>query len=194
MARTSLREGDPARIGQYRLTARLGSGGMGVVYLGVAPDGSLVAVKVLRPELADDPEFRRRFGREVTVLMRVRGMCTVRVIEADTDSHRPYMVTEYADGPSLAEYIHEYGPLNDTMLYGLATGLAEALTVIHAAGIVHRDLKPSNVILAQDGPKVIDFGIAQTLDATSVTKTGMLVGSVGFHGARAGHRAPGPGG
>ena len=121
MARTSLREGDPARIGQYRLTARLGSGGMGVVYLGVAPDGSLVAVKVLRPELADDPEFRRRFSREVTVLMRVRGMCTVLVIEADTDSHRPYMVTEYADGPSLAEYIDEYGPLNDTMLYGLAT-------------------------------------------------------------------------
>ena len=91
MARTSLREGDPARIGQYRLTSRLGSGGMGVVYLGVASDGSLVAVKVLRPELADDPEFRRRFGREVTVLMRVRGMCTVRVIEADTDSHQPYM-------------------------------------------------------------------------------------------------------
>jgi len=192
LARTSLREGDPARIGQYRLTSRLGSGGMGVVYLGVASDGSLVAVKVLRPELADDPEFRRRFGREVTVLMRVRGMCTVRVIEADTDSHQPYMVTEYADGPSLAEYIDEYGPLNDSMLYGLATGLAEALTVIHAAGIVHRDLKPSNVILAQDGPKVIDFGIAQTLDATSVTKTGMLVGSVGFMAPEQVTGRPGP--
>ena len=192
MARMSLRPSDPARIGQYRLTARLGAGGMGVVYLGVAPDGSLVAVKMLRPELADDPEFRRRFGREVTVLMRVKGVCTVRVIEADTDTQLPFMVTEYADGPSLAEYIDNYGCLNADMLYGLATGLAEALTVIHAAGIVHRDLKPSNVILAQDGPKVIDFGIAQTLDATSVTKTGMMVGSAGFMAPEQVTGRPGP--
>jgi serine/threonine protein kinase len=192
LARTSLRESDPARIGQYRLSARLGSGGMGVVYLGVAPDGGLVAVKVLRPELADDPEFRRRFGREVTVLMRVRGVCTVRVIEADTDSAWPFMVTEYADGPSLAEYIDTYGPLSPEMLYGLATGLAEALTVIHAAGIVHRDLKPSNVILTHDGPKVIDFGIAQTLDATSVTSTGMMVGSAGFMAPEQVSGRPGP--
>lgn len=192
LARMSLRPSDPARIGQYRLTARLGAGGMGVVYLGVAPDGSLVAVKVLRPELADDPEFRRRFGREVTVLMRVKGVCTVRVIEADTDTQLPFMVTEYADGPSLAEYIDNYGCLNADMLYGLATGLAEALTVIHAAGIVHRDLKPSNVILAQDGPKVIDFGIAQTLDATSVTKAGMMVGSAGFMAPEQVTGRPGP--
>jgi serine/threonine protein kinase len=192
LARTSLRDGDPAQIGQYRLTARLGSGGMGVVYLGVAPDGGLVAVKVLRPELADDPEFRRRFGREVTVLMRVRGVCTVRVIEADTDSRLPFMVTEYADGPSLAEYIDTYGPLSAEMLYGLATGLAEALTVIHGAGIVHRDLKPSNVILTASGPKVIDFGIAQTLDATSVTKTGMMVGSAGFMAPEQVTGRPGP--
>jgi serine/threonine protein kinase len=188
----SLRPSDPVRIGRYRLTARLGSGGMGVVYLGVAPDGGLVAVKVLRPELADDPEFRRRFGREVSVLMRVRGVCTVRVIEADTDSQLPFMVTEYVDGPSLAEYIDQWGSLNAEMLYGLATGLAEALTVIHAAGIVHRDLKPSNVILAQDGPKVIDFGIAQTLDATSVTKTGMMVGSAGFMAPEQVTGRPGP--
>jgi serine/threonine protein kinase len=167
-------------MGQYRLTARLGAGGMGVVYLGVGPDGSLVAVKVLRPELADEPEFRRRFGREVAVLTRVEGFCTARVIEADTQSERPFMVTEYIDGPSLAEHIDQYGCLNADMLYGLATGLAEALTVIHAAGVIHRDLKPSNVILAADGPKVIDFGIAQALDATSVTKTGMMVGSPGF--------------
>src|SRR3984957_17288463 len=192
LSRTSLRATDPARIGQYRLTARLGSGGMGVVYLGVAPDGGLVAVKVLRPELADDPDFRRRFGHEVTVLMRVRGTCTVRVIEADTDSLQPFMVTEYADGPSLAEYIDTYGPLTAEMLYGLATGLAEALTVIHAAGIVHRDLKPSNVILGQDGPKVIDFGIAHTLDTTSVTRTGMMVGSTGFMAPEQITGRPGP--
>ena len=112
--------------------------------------------------------------------MLVRGECTVRVIEADTTSSQPFMVTEYAAGPSLSEYIDANGPLGADMLYGLATGLAEALTAIHAAGVVHRDLKPSNVILGQSGPKVIDFGIAQTLDATSVTKTGMMVGSAGF--------------
>ena len=165
---------------------------MGVVYLGAAPDGGLVAVKVLRPELADDPDFRKRFGREVAVLMRVKGVCTVRVIEADTDSLLPFMVTEYADGPSLAEYIDKYGALTAEMLYGLATGLAEALTVIHAAGIVHRDLKPSNVILTPDGPKVIDFGIAQTLDATSVTRTGMMVGSAGFMAPEQVTGRPGP--
>ena len=153
---------------------------MGVVYLGARWDGSQVAVKVLRPELADDPDFRRRFRREVAALMRVKGVCTVRVIEADTESPQPFMVTEYAEGLSLAEYIDGYGPLPPQMLYGLATGLAEALTVIHGAGLVHRDLKPSNVILTRAGPKVIDFGIAQALDATSMTRTGMMVGSSGF--------------
>ena len=183
MALAPLRDTDPAQVGRYRLTARLGAGGMGVVYLGTGPDsrdGSLVAVKVLRPELTDDPEFRDRFGREVTNLTRVKGVCTVRVIEADTDSARPFMVTEYISGPSLSEYVARYGPPGPDMMYGLATGLAEALTAIHTAGVVHRDLKPSNVILGQDGPKVIDFGIAQALDATSVTRTGMMVGSAGF--------------
>ena len=180
MARAPLRDTDPAQVGRYRLTARLGAGGMGVVYLGTARDGTLVAVKVLRPELTDDPEFRDRFGREVTNLTRVKGVCTVRVIEADTESARPFMVTEYVPGPSLSEYVARYGPPGPEMMYGLATGLAEALTAIHAAGVVHRDLKPSNVILGQDGPKVIDFGIAQALDATSVTRTGMMVGSAGF--------------
>ena len=170
----------PAQVGRYRLIARIGTGGMGVVYLGTARDGSLVAVKVLRPDLADDPEFRDRFGREVANLTRVQGVCTVRVIEADTDSAWPFMATEYVPGPSLSEYVATYGPPGPDMMYGLATGLAEALTAIHAAGIVHRDLKPSNVILGHDGPKVIDFGIAQALDATSVTRTGMMVGSAGF--------------
>jgi protein kinase-like protein len=180
LARVPLRDTDPAQVGRYRLTARLGAGGMGVVYLGTARDGRPVAVKVLRPELTDDPEFRDRFGREVTNLTRVKGVCTVRVIEADTDSARPFMVTEYVSGPSLSEYVASYGPPGPDMMYGLATGLAEALTAIHTAGVVHRDLKPSNVILGQDGPKVIDFGIAQALDATSVTRTGMMVGSAGF--------------
>ena len=153
---------------------------MGVVYLGVAEDGRLVAVKVLRPELADDREFRARFGREVAVLARVRGMGIVRVIEAGTDSAGPFMVTEYVAGPSLAEYVGSAGPLDAGMLYGLATGLAQALTVIHAAGVVHRDLKPSNVILAMDGPKLIDFGIAQALDSVALTQAGVTVGSAGF--------------
>jgi hypothetical protein len=153
---------------------------MGVVYLGAAGDDSLVAVKVLRPELADDPEFRARFSHEVAALARVKGVCTVRMIEADTESSAPFMVTEYAAGPSLSEYVEQHGPVGADMLYGLATGLAEALTAIHAAGVVHRDLKPSNVILSQDSPKVIDFGIARALDATWLTKTGMLVGSAGF--------------
>ncbi|MGH3254969.1 MAG: protein kinase domain-containing protein [Streptosporangiaceae bacterium] len=187
-----LRADDPEQIGGYRLTARLGAGGMGLVYLCEAPDGGLVAVKVLRPELADDPEFRRRFQREVSVLTKVKGVCTVRVIEADTESVVPYMVTEFINGPNLAEYVDRHGPLGADMLYGLATGLAEALTVIHAAGIVHRDLKPSNVILAADGPKVIDFGIAQTLDATAVTKTGMMVGSAGFMAPEQVLGKPGP--
>jgi eukaryotic-like serine/threonine-protein kinase len=180
LARTPLRDDDPAQVGSYRLTARLGAGGMGVVYLATAANGSPVAVKVLRPELSGDVEFRTRFSREVAALTRVRGVCTVRVIEADTASVRPFLVTEYVEGPSLSEYIESRGPMDPRMLYGLATGLAEALTAIHAAGIVHRDLKPSNVLLTAGGPKVIDFGIAQVLDATAVTKAGFTVGSAGF--------------
>jgi eukaryotic-like serine/threonine-protein kinase len=180
---TALRDADPSRIGKYQLLARLGAGGMGVVYLGTtrASTGTAnVAIKVLRPELADDPEFRARFRREVTALSRVRGICTVRVIEADLDGDRPYLVTEYVAGPTLAEWVTQHGPLSGDMLNGLAAGLAEALAAIHAAGVVHRDLKPGNVLLAADGPKVIDFGIAHTLDATSVTRTGMSVGSPGY--------------
>jgi serine/threonine protein kinase len=180
LARTPLGGDDPAQVGSYRLTARLGAGGMGVVYLATAGNGSPVAVKVLRPELSGDTEFRTRFSREVAALTRVKGVCTVRVIEADTTSARPYLVTEYVEGPSLSEYIEARGPMEPRMLYGLATGLAEALTAIHAAGIVHRDLKPSNVLLTTGGPKVIDFGIAQVLEETAVTKAGFTVGSAGF--------------
>ena len=192
MARTPLRPDDPTRIGHYRLTARLGSGGMGVVYLAVAWDGSPVAVKVLRPDLAGDQEFRRRFGREVAALVRVKGVCTVRVIEADSQSSTPFVVTEYAQGPSLSEHIDKHGSVGPEMLFGLATGLAEALTVIHAAGIMHRDLKPSNIILTDAGPKVIDFGIARRQDTTAMTKTGMMVGSMGFMAPEQISGRPGP--
>jgi serine/threonine protein kinase len=192
LARTPLRPDDPIRIGHYRLTARLGSGGMGVVYLGVAWDGSQVAVKVLRPELANDEEFRRRFGREVASLVRVKGAYTVRVIEADSQSSTPFVVTEYAQGPSLSEHIDKNGSVSPDMLYGLATGLAEALTMIHEAGIMHRDLKPSNIILTDAGPKVIDFGIARRQDTTAMTQTGMMVGSMGFMAPEQISGHPGP--
>ena len=192
MARTPLRPDDPTRIGHYRLTARLGAGGMGVVYLGVSWDGAPVAVKVLRPELAGDEEFRRRFGREVAALVQVKGVCTVRVIEADSQSASPFVVTEYAEGPSLSEYIDKHGSVAPDMLFGLATGLAEALTTIHAAGIMHRDLKPSNIILTDAGPKVIDFGIARRQDTTAVTRTGMMIGSMGFMAPEQISGNPGP--
>ena len=192
MARTPLRPDDPTRIGHYRLTARLGSGGMGVVYLGISWDGAPVAVKVLRPDLAGDQEFRHRFGREVAALVRVKGVCTVRVIEADSQSSTPFVVTEYAPGPSLSEYIDKHGSVGPEMLFGLATGLAEALTTIHAAGIMHRDLKPSNIILTDAGPKVIDFGIARRQDTRGVTKTGMMIGSLGFMAPEQISGRPGP--
>jgi len=175
-----LRDGDPSRIGRFRLSARLGAGGMGVVYLGTAKVGTQAAVKVLRPELADDPEFLVRFRREVAVLARVDGLCTARMLDADTEATTPFLATEYIDGPSLAEYVGQHGPLGPDMLQGLAVGLAEALTAIHAAGVIHRDLKPANVLLTEFGPKVIDFGIAQALGATSLTQAGMAVGSPGF--------------
>jgi serine/threonine protein kinase len=165
---------------------------MGVVYLGVSWDGAPVAVKVLRPELAGDEEFRRRFGREVAALVQVKGVCTVRVIEADSQSATPFVVTEYAPGPSLSEYIDKHGSVAPGMLFGLATGLAEALTTIHAAGIMHRDLKPSNIILTDAGPKVIDFGIARRQDTTAVTKTGMMIGSMGFMAPEQISGHPGP--
>jgi len=192
LARTPLRPDDPTRMGHYRLTARLGAGGMGVVYLGVSWDGAPVAVKVLRPELAGDEEFRRRFGREVAALVQVKGVCTVRVIEADSQSATPFVVTEYAQGPSLSEYIDKNGSVAPEMLFGLATGLAEALTTIHAAGIMHRDLKPSNIILTEAGPKVIDFGIARRQDTTAVTRTGMMIGSMGFMAPEQISGHPGP--
>jgi serine/threonine protein kinase len=160
--------------------ARLGSGGMGVVYLGQGPDGRQVAVKVLRPEYADDPEFRARFEREVSALERVRNRYTVRVLDADTNSATPFLATQFADGPSLTEQVQASGPLHPDAVVMLASALAEALAAIHAAGVTHRDLKPSNVLLTNAGPMVIDFGIAQIADTVSITRTGMAVGSPGY--------------
>jgi serine/threonine protein kinase len=160
--------------------ARLGSGGMGVVYLGQGPDGRQVAVKVLRPEYADDPEFRARFEREVSAMERVRNRYTVRVLDADTNSATPFLATQFAEGPSLTEHVQASGPLHPDAVVMLASALAEALAAIHAAGVTHRDLKPSNVLLTNAGPMVIDFGIAQIADTVSITRTGMAVGSPGY--------------
>jgi serine/threonine protein kinase len=176
----SLAGDDPAEIGGYRLGARLGAGGMGRVYLAFTAGGRPVALKIVRPELGDDPDFRDRFRREVTAARRVHGLYTAQVLDADPDARPPWLVTAYVQGSSLQQAVAEHGPLQlDTVLL-LTAGIAEALQVIHAAGLVHRDLKPSNVILAADGPRVIDFGIARAADATSMTRTGVAIGSPGF--------------
>src|ERR1700761_7755900 len=151
----ALGPGDPAAVGKYRLVGRLGQGGMGQVYLGESPGGRLVAVKVIRAELAGDPEFRARFAREVATARTVSGIFTVPVVDADVDGPQPWLVTAFVDGPSLAEEVDGRGPLPLGHGLTLAAGLAEGLEMIHAAGVVHRDLKPSNVLLAADGPRII---------------------------------------
>ncbi len=175
-----LQPGDPQLIGPYRLRGRLGAGGMGRVYLGLSPGGRAVAVKVIRSDLAQDPEFRARFRREITVARRVSGMYTAPVIDADVDGPVPWLATAYVRGPSLADAVSEHGPLPAASVLALAKGLAEGLSAIHAAGVVHRDLKPANVLLAEDGPRVIDFGISRAVEASALTHTGLVVGSPGF--------------
>ncbi|MGF7234107.1 MAG: protein kinase domain-containing protein, partial [Frankia sp.] len=168
---------DPRHIGPYRLHSRLGAGGMGVVYLGFTDGDQPVAVKVASASLAGNGELRHRFAREVAAARRVRGGCVAGVLDADTTAERPWMVTEYVDGVSLADAVNQRGPLGERMVHGLAVGLADALVAIHAAGVVHRDLKPSNVLLAWDGPKVIDFGIARLAGADRLTRAGQFVGT-----------------
>jgi eukaryotic-like serine/threonine-protein kinase len=175
-----LQADDPSVVADYRLAARLGAGGMGRVYLSHTQGGRPVAIKVVRPELADDPAFRRRFRREVEAARRVRGAYTAELIDADADGAPPWLATLYVPGPSLAEAVARRGPLPVPAVLWLMAGVAEALQAIHGAGIVHRDLKPSNVLLAADGPRVIDFGISLASDASAHTATGSAVGTPQF--------------
>jgi serine/threonine protein kinase len=175
-----LQPSDPQVIGPYRLRGRLGAGGMGQVYLGRSAGGRPVAVKVVRAHLATDPEFRERFRREIAVARKVSGVYTSPVIDADVDGPVPWLATAYVEGPSLADAVREHGPLPSRSVLALAAGLAEGLNAIHAAGVVHRDLKPANVLLAEDGPRVIDFGISRAVEASALTHTGLVVGSPGF--------------
>lgn len=176
----SLLEDDPVEVGGFRLVGRLGAGGMGVVYAGVSAAGQRVAVKVVHAGLAHDPEFRTRFAREIRLLGRIHGACTVRVLSADAEADRPWFATEYVPGLTLRAHVEAAGPLAGDELYGVASGLAEALLSMHAAGVVHRDLKPANVILSPSGPKVVDMGIARAVDEIGVTRSGMLFGSPGW--------------
>src|ERR1700734_3146196 len=175
-----LQPGDPQTIGPYRLVGQLGGGGMGRVFLGVSAGGRPVAVKVIRAELAADPEFRLRFGREVAAARKVSGVFTAPVVDSDVDGPSAWLATAYVPGPSLSEAVAAHGPLPAGSLLTLAAGLAESLNAIHAAGVVHRDLKPSNVLLSEDGPRVIDFGISRAVESTSLTQSGLVIGSPGF--------------
>jgi eukaryotic-like serine/threonine-protein kinase len=178
---SELRTDDPAAVGPYRLLGRLGTGGMGRVFLGQSPGGRLVAVKVIRPELADEPGFRARFAREVSAARKVSGLFTALVVDADAEAELPWLATAYVAGPSLAEAVEEHGPLPVASVRALAAGLAEGLAAIHAAGVVHRDLKPANVLLADDGPRVIDFGISRAVETTMLTLSrDSVIGSPGF--------------
>ena len=162
------------------LLGRLGSGGMGRVYLARSPGGRIVAVKVIRAQLAEDPGFRARFAREVASARKVGGLFTAQVVDANLDDPIPWLVTAYVQGVPLSEAVEQHGPLTERSVLALAAGLAEGLIAIHAAGVIHRDLKPSNVLLAPDGPRIIDFGISSAAEATSLTGTGLMIGSPGF--------------
>jgi eukaryotic-like serine/threonine-protein kinase len=175
-----LRAGDPASVGPYKLLGRLGAGGMGEVYLAKSPGGRLVAIKLIRPELAEERGFRSRFSSEVSAARNVSGIYTAAVVDADPEAELPWMATVYVAGPSLTDAVEDNGALPLRSVLALTAGLAEALQAIHRAGLVHRDLKPSNVLLATDGPRVIDFGISLALERSMMTATGMVMGSPGF--------------
>ena len=176
-----LQPADPASVGGYRLLGRLGAGGMGQVYLGVSPGGRTVAIKLIHPSHAQTAYFKERFAREIEAARRVGGFHTATVVDADPGADPPWMVTAYIEGPSLQEAVVQGGPMPPDRVRALGAALAEGLAAIHACGLVHRDLKPSNVILAADGPRIIDFGIARTVDAhTGITSTGTLVGTFAY--------------
>jgi hypothetical protein len=171
---------DPRVIGEYRLRAQLGSGGMGRVYLGMSPAGRAVAIKIVRSDLADDAEFLRRFGQEVSAARAVSGIYTAPVVASGLNERPPWLATAFVPGPSLDQVVSEHGPLPEPALWPLLAGLVEALQAIHACGVVHRDLKPANVLLATDGPRVIDFGISRAADGTALTATGVVFGTPGY--------------
>ncbi|WP_158708960.1 protein kinase domain-containing protein [Streptomyces sp. NRRL S-920] len=167
-------------IGPYRVIRELGAGGMGRVHLAASRSGRAVAVKVVRPELAADPDFRRRFRAEVDAARAVSGAFTAPVVDADPDAQQPWLATAYIPGPSLTDALDAHGPMPEPTLRVLGGGLAEALAAIHRAGLIHRDLKPSNILLTLDGPRVIDFGISRAVDGTILTAEGQVAGSPGF--------------
>lgn len=180
MAMMRLRREDPRVVGSFRLHRRLGAGGMGVVYLGSDRRGQRVALKVIRPDLAEDQEFRSRFAREVSAARRIRGGCTARLVAADLDAERPWFATQYVPGPSLHDKVAEDGPLTAAEMAAVGSALSEGLVAVHEAGVVHRDLKPSNILLSPKGPRIIDFGIAWATGASTLTHVGTAVGSPGF--------------
>ncbi|CAJ63058.1 MULTISPECIES: serine/threonine-protein kinase [Frankia] len=177
---TPLVEDDPRRVGPFAIHNRIGAGGMGTVYLGFNADGRAAAVKVPDARFADDPEFRERFRREVAAARRVHGRAVAAVLDADPEAVAPWLATEYVEGTSLADAVLRHGRMEERLLHGFSVGLADALIAIHAAGVVHRDLKPSNILLAWDGPKVIDFGIARASGVPSHTRTGILIGTLAW--------------
>ncbi|MFC8792756.1 serine/threonine-protein kinase [Streptomyces cinereoruber] len=180
MAMMRLRREDPRIVGSFRLHRRLGAGGMGVVYLGSDRRGQRVALKVIRPDLAEDQEFRSRFAREVSAARRIRGGCTARLVAADLEADRPWFATQYVPGPSLHDRVAEEGPLRAADVASIGAALSEGLVAVHEAGVVHRDLKPSNILLSPKGPRIIDFGIAWATGASTLTHVGTAVGSPGF--------------
>lgn len=171
---------EPKQLGPYRLLDRIGEGGMGVVHLAVTPSGDLVAVKALRPWLVGGQNGRDRFEREVATLRRVRGDRVAEVMDADVAADPPYIVTRYVRGSGLDKVVGDHGPLKGEALTRFAAGLADALASVHAAGIVHRDVKPGNVLITDDGPVLIDFGLARALDEHRLTATGMVIGTPGY--------------
>ncbi|WP_329345320.1 protein kinase [Streptomyces sp. NBC_01352] len=180
MAMMRLRREDPRVVGSFRLHRRLGAGGMGVVYLGSDRKGQRVALKVIRPDLAEDQEFRSRFAREVSAARRIRGGCTARLVAADLDADRPWFATQYVPGPSLHDKVADEGPMGAADVATVGAALSEGLVAVHEAGVVHRDLKPSNILLSPKGPRIIDFGIAWATGASTLTHVGTAVGSPGF--------------
>uniref|UniRef100_A0AAU3GU06 Protein kinase n=1 Tax=Streptomyces sp. NBC_01401 TaxID=2903854 RepID=A0AAU3GU06_9ACTN len=175
-----LTDDDPRSVGGYDLRARLGAGGMGRVYLAFTPGGRALALKVVRPDYAEDDEFRRRFRKEIDAAQRVQGLYTAPVVDADSEAALPWLATAYVPGPSLHQAVVEHGPLPPNTVFRLLAGVAEGLTAIHACNLIHRDLKPANILLAEDGPRVIDFGIAHAADATALTSTHVRVGTPAF--------------